>query len=108
MKSFERQAPLLLDDEQAEIPALSRDSLRVMWSAYVASQARIKKLEQTLAGWRREDAASRRLAEAPGIGVHTATALVPKLGNARTFRHGREVAAFIGLRPKQTCLPQAG
>ena len=48
VKSFERQVPLLLDDEQAEIPALSRDSLRVMWSAYVASQARIKELEQAL------------------------------------------------------------
>ena len=101
VKSFERQVPLLLDDEQAEIPALSRDSLRVMWSAYVASQARIKELEQALVRWHREHEASRRLAEAPGIGVHTATALVAKLGNARTFRHGREVAAFIGLVPKQ-------
>ncbi len=101
VKSFERQVPLLLDDEQAEIPALSRDSLRVMWSAYVAQQARIKELEQALVRWHREHEASRRLAEVPGIGVHTATALVAKLGNARTFRHGREVAAFIGLVPKQ-------
>ncbi len=101
VKSFERQVSLLLDDEQAEIPALSRDSLRVMWSAYVAQQARIKELEQALVRWHREHEASRRLAEVPGIGVHTATALVAKLGNARTFRHGREVAAFIGLVPKQ-------
>ena len=80
VRSFEQQVPLLLEDEHGALPALSRDSLKVMWSAYVAQQSQIKTLEQALARWHREDEASRRLAEVPGIGMHTATALVATLG----------------------------
>ena len=99
VKSFERQVIQYLEDES--LPALSRHSIGVMWSAYVSQQAQIKELEQTLKRWHRRHEVSRRLAEVPGIGVHTATALVAALGDGRSFRHGRQVAAFIGLVPRQ-------
>ena len=41
------------------------------------------------------------MAKTPGIGVHTTTARVATLGDGRSFRHGREGAAFIGLAPRQ-------
>ena len=99
VKAFERQVLEYLEDES--LPARSRHSLGVMGSAYVAQQAQIKELEQALKRWRRENEVSSRLAEAPGIGVHTATARVATLGDGRGFRHGRQVAAFIGLVPWQ-------
>ena len=99
VKAFERQVLEYLEDES--LPALSRHSLGVMGSAYVAQQAQIKELEQALKRWHRENESSSRLAEAPGIGVHTATARVATLGDGRGFRHGRQVAAFIGLVPRQ-------
>jgi transposase len=37
----------------------------------------------------------------PGIGPLTATALVAAIGNGREFRRGRELAAFLGLVPRQ-------
>jgi len=44
---------------------------------------------------------SRRLATIPGVGLITATALVATIGDASQFRSGRELAAWLGLVPKQ-------
>jgi transposase len=49
----------------------------------------------------REDAAARRLTTIPGIGVLNATALIAAIGNAETFAKGRDLAAWLGLVPRQ-------
>jgi transposase len=43
----------------------------------------------------------RRLLALPGVGPVVATALVASVGDARPFRSGRELAAWIGLVPRQ-------
>ena len=47
------------------------------------------------------DATARRLATIPGIGVLNATALAAAIGNAATFARGRDLAAWLGLVPRQ-------
>jgi transposase len=42
-----------------------------------------------------------RLLTVPGIGPLGATALIAAVGNATTFRKGRELAAWLGLVPRQ-------
>jgi transposase len=42
-----------------------------------------------------------RLAEIPGIGPTTATALVASIGNGHDFSNGRQLAAWLGLVPGQ-------
>ena len=37
----------------------------------------------------------------PGIGIHTATRLVAEVGNAKRFDSGRQMAAWLGLTPRQ-------
>jgi len=65
-------------------------------------QAEIHQLEQRLGAWQKQDAACRAIAEVPGIGKLTATALVATMGDAGTFKSGREFAAFLGLVPRQS------
>jgi transposase len=43
----------------------------------------------------------RRLLSVPGIGPLGATALLAAVGNASSFRKGRELAAWLGLIPRQ-------
>jgi transposase len=43
----------------------------------------------------------RRLMEIPGIGPTIATALVAAVGNGKTFGKGRNLAAWLGLVPRQ-------
>lgn len=61
----------------------------------------IKRLEQRIAAWCKQDPGCQAVLAVPGIGVLTATALVATIGDASTFKSGREFAAFIGLVPKQ-------
>jgi transposase len=48
-----------------------------------------------------EDERSRRLMQLQGIGPTTASALVSTVGNARDFKNGRQLAAWLGLVPGQ-------
>jgi transposase len=43
----------------------------------------------------------RRLSKLPGVGPVIATALVAAVDDGRQFRSGRELAAWIGLVPRQ-------
>jgi transposase len=49
----------------------------------------------------RNDAVMRRLMSIPGIGTINATALAAAVGNAHAFRRGRDMAAWLGLTPRQ-------
>jgi len=62
----------------------------------------IDQLEKRMGTWQKQDAACRAIAQVPGIGKLTATALVATMGDAKTFKSGREFAAFLGLVPRQS------
>ncbi len=57
--------------------------------------------ERQILVWHRSSEASRRLASIPGIGPIIATALIASVADPSMFRSGREMAAWIGLVPKQ-------
>jgi len=61
----------------------------------------IKKLERQIVAWQRQEAACQRVAAIPGIGPLTATALVATIGDPAAFKSGRELAAYLGLVPRQ-------
>jgi transposase len=61
----------------------------------------IDQLEKRMGVWQKQEAACRAISEVPGIGKLTATALVATMGDAKTFKSGREFASFLGLVPRQ-------
>lgn len=62
---------------------------------------RIAALDEEFHQHCRSDDQARRLTDVPGIGSLNATALVAAVGDARTFAHGRDLAAWLGLVPRQ-------
>jgi transposase len=62
----------------------------------------IDRLEKWMGTWQKQEAACRAIAAVPGIGKLTATALVAMIGDAKTFKSGREFASFLGLVPRQS------
>ncbi|MCR1344906.1 IS110 family transposase [Acidithiobacillus ferrooxidans] len=64
-------------------------------------------LEERLAKYDRiiarmaKDEVTKRLTDIPGVGPVTATAVVATVGDAKLFRNGRELAAWMGLVPRQ-------
>lgn len=62
---------------------------------------RIDALNAEFAEQARTDDAARRLLTIPGVGVLNATALVAAVGDGSSFRRGRDLAAWLGLVPRQ-------
>jgi transposase len=62
----------------------------------------IDQLEKRMGAWQKQEAACRAIAQVPGIGKLTASALVATIGDAKAFKSGRELASFLGLVPRQS------
>jgi transposase len=58
-------------------------------------------LEGRIRAMHRMDEAGQLLETIPGVGPLTASALAASIGNPRAFRDGRELAAWLGLVPRQ-------
>lgn len=72
--------------------------LRDEWASL---DRRIGAYDDELAALTRDDPRARALATIPGIGVINATALLAAVGDASTFAKGRDLAAWLGLTPRQ-------
>lgn len=83
------------------LPELARCALRLLAGQFVAVDGQIGIAERAILAWHREQEASRRLASVPGIGPVTASAIVATIGEVGHFRSGRELAAWLGLTPRQ-------
>jgi transposase len=62
---------------------------------------RIAAFDAEFVGWARENEVARRLTTIPGFGAMTASALVAAVGQAESFDRGRDLAAWLGLVPRQ-------
>ncbi|MGH8849230.1 MAG: IS110 family transposase, partial [Polaromonas sp.] len=91
-----------LDEVEEAVPGLLFSALREQLERIATLDQDIAKLEQRLVSWQKEQQACRKVAAIPGIGMLTATALVATIGDARVFKSGRELSAFLGLVPRQT------
>jgi transposase len=92
---------MIEDPKDERLPALARDALGSLVGQLRMTQMQILGLEKKLVAWHRASEASCRLATIPGVGVITATALVATIGDASQFHSGRQLAAWLGLVPRQ-------
>ncbi len=93
---------MILEDAENGLPVWVRQLLAQLWEAFKQLEEHIEHLTRALAQWHRENEVSQRLAEIPGIGLQTATMLAAVLGaRGADFRNGRQLAAYLGLVPRQ-------
>jgi transposase len=94
--------PILADESRQQLPALLRTELQLQLQELRQLTERIEQLERAIGRYQRQDEQCRRIEAIPGVGTLSSTALVASIGDARTFRSGREFAAFLGLVPRQS------
>jgi transposase len=63
--------------------------------------ARIEQMDAVIQKTAAENEACQRLTAIPGIGPVTATALIAAVGNGSGFRRGRDLAAWVGMVPRE-------
>jgi transposase len=96
-----RGVPRLLDEAGDVLPAAFCRLMHEQLAHFKALHRRVAELDAEIRAWHRTNAASRRLADVPGIGPLTASALVASVGDAGGFASGRQLAAWVGLVPRQ-------
>ena len=88
------------EDDGRLSPRIRRlvEDLRTEWRGL---DERISAFDGEFTAMAREDVLARRLSTIPGIGAINATALVAAVGAAQSFGRGRDLAAWLGLVPRQ-------
>jgi len=96
-----QQIPEILEDGQNGLSGDCRALFSRLFNHLRELDRQVREFEAQLQAWHRQHADSQRLEKIPGIGPLTATALIASIGNAATFKNGRQLAAWLGLVPRQ-------
>jgi transposase len=100
--ALDKAIPHVLARLADRLPAMLIESLREQWHDLENLDRQIADIERRLLNWMKENDACKAVAEIPGVGLLTATAAVATMGDAKSFKSGREFAAWLGLVPAQT------
>jgi transposase len=87
--------------DQLPVSARTRRLLGDLRRECEALDERVRAYDEEFAVLTRTDGQARRLASIPGIGVINATALLSAVGDGSAFAKGRDLAAWLGLTPRQ-------
>lgn len=96
-----KSIPLLLEEADNGLTTLFRELLADLYEEMVHLDTRIKTLENKLDALCTQNEDCQRLRSIPGVGLLSATAMVAAIGDISTFKNGRELAAWLGLVPRQ-------
>ena len=96
-----KRLPEILEDGENGLPGTFRQLLERLGDHLKELDRQVGELEVQIQSWHRENDASKKLARIPGIGPLTASVLVASIGDAKNFENGRQLAAWLGLVPRQ-------
>ena len=95
------RVPAILDEAKDELPGTFHELVLRLLEHFKDLDRQVKEMEHQIQSWHRANELSRKLEKIPGIGPITASALVASVGDAKNFANGRQLAAWLGLVPKQ-------
>lgn len=93
--------PLILEDAQNGLPPLLRSELAQQAQRLRELDAEVARLSARIEALAAAHEPCRRLMQRRGVGPLIASAFVAELGDPRVFHSGRQVAAWLGLVPRQ-------
>jgi transposase len=82
------------------VPELGKELFATLAEQSAELKPKLRRIDAQLLAWHRQNELSRRLAQIPAIGPIGACLLAMKIPDPRTFRTGRDFAAWLGLTPK--------
>jgi len=92
---------IVASEEDVRLPVNAHASLVVLAAGIQAVQTMIGSIEKRIIVQHRSNETSKRLGTIPGIGVIGATAIAATVVDPKAFRSGRDLAAWIGLVPRE-------
>ena len=99
--ALRRLIATIMAEPDDRVSGLLREILSEMNERLRLFGERLKHYDLRIAELARTDERAGRLMAVQGVGPLTATALIAAVGDARQFRSGRELSAWLGLVPRQ-------
>ena len=101
LSHLRRAIPSWLEDADNGLSERFRRLLHGLWGDLRRLDERIDELNHEIMAIAQENPTVQRLQQLRGVGPITATALVATVGDAKQFANGRQMAASLGLTPRQ-------
>lgn len=95
------RVPELIEDASNELPGALRVLVQRLLDHLKELDRQVDELEAQIQAWHRNSDLSTKIAQVPGIGPISASALIASIGDAKNFDNWRQLAAWLGLVPKQ-------
>lgn len=96
-----RKLPVFLELHEEKLTPLAQDLFKELYEQFNTYDAQINKYEKQITAIIKQYPLGKELMEIEGVGPLSASAAIATIGDAHTFKNGREVAAWLGLVPKQ-------
>ncbi|SEH06006.1 Transposase IS116/IS110/IS902 family protein [Candidatus Venteria ishoeyi] len=93
--------PDILEDAQQPLTPVARKFIQMFYQELLAYDKRIQETENETIALLQTDEDYQRLQTIPGVGPIIAANMLAAVGDAKYFKNGRQMAAWIGLTPKQ-------
>jgi transposase len=93
--------PSILEDADNMLSPRMRTLLQELREEWEKLDEQVDASTRELAQFAKKEEGCKRLLTIPGVGPLTATALTAAIGNGSAFRKGRDLAAWLGLVPRQ-------
>jgi transposase len=99
--ALRRAIPTWLEDAENGLTDHFRSLLNGLWSDLTLLDDRVLEMDQEIERLANSNEVTRRLQQLRGVGPMVATALVATVGTAEQYPKGRQMAAALGLTPRQ-------
>ncbi|MGA9032186.1 MAG: IS110 family transposase [Sulfuricaulis sp.] len=100
-RHLRRAIPGWLEDAENGLSGRFRQLLDGLWHDLLILDDRVAEMDREIALIAASDPVAKRLQQLRGVGPMIATALLATVGDAHQFANGRQMAASLGLTPKQ-------
>jgi transposase len=95
------KVPEILEKNEERLTLRATEIFKKLYEQFKEYDKQVKEYEAQIERTAKEDPICREIMKIEGIGPISATAIVATIGDAKTFKNGREVSAWLGLVPKQ-------
>jgi transposase len=98
---FSKRIGMILEDAENGVSVRLRQLLQRLRERWLRLDQDVEEMTAMISAIAADSELCRRVSTVPGVGPIVSTAMVAAVGNAKMFRRGRDMSAWLGLVPRQ-------
>jgi len=101
IQKLRKDLPNIISDAENELTDMAREEMHNLYSELCSIDVLVTEYDRKIQLIYDNDEACKRIGKINGVGIITATYVRAVMGDPRTFKNGRQFAAWLGLVPRQ-------